>query len=585
MMKKSPSATVSGSRYKFVAWIGLFGHPVYWCFWQYYYPQYTDSAFLRFGSAFIFLLLLLKNYWPRKLLPLINSIWHVGLMFALPVIFTFTLLANNYSSLWLATHVGMLLLLQAAVQYATTFFLLLVPGTLIGIAWYQVTINGSALAHFPIEYIPPFLFVTAIGLVFSHLSTKNIVEIEKRSLAEQERQKSAYLKSLAGSIAHEMRNPLAQIHGNLYLIEELQKQIPYLYGAKPIVAEHIKNAQRVIQSGLQVIDITMDAIADRPINTHNFQLLSAKALVEEAVADYAYEKVEHSKRISVEGEDFKMKAEPVMVKYVLYNLIQNALWYIKTLPDAEIVISLKPSQQGPNQIEVRDTGPGIGADAIPKLFDSFYTSGKEGGTGLGLSYCKRTMDALGGDICCESELGQYTAFTLSFPVVPATQQGAIVKPQNQEQQQHDQQQRQPPEITFIKRVPQPPISLVSKTILVAEDDILSRRIVKAMLEKQGINCLEAENGQVALDLLRSQPCDLIITDINMPIIDGLVLIKTVREQQTTACASNQPIPIIAITADSEDRLHTALQIGACDYLNKPITRDKLVPKLQQWLVA
>ena len=120
--------------------------------------------------------------------------------------------------------------------------------------------------------------------------------------------------------------------------------------------------------------------------------------------------------ITVRGEDFTIMADPVMLKYVLYNLIKNALYYVKILPDATIVISLTAQQ-----IEVRDTGPGIAADVIPKLFDSFYTSHEQGGTGLGLSYCKRTMTSLGGDIHCHSALGHYTAFVLSFPVLSKQQ--------------------------------------------------------------------------------------------------------------------------------------------------------------------
>ena len=552
--------------------LGLVGFPLFFLVWSYWFPQPYENLGLRLFCSLLFAPWVFYRVFFFRYKSFFSVYFFLSSLISMPFFFSFMLLKNEFSIVWAMSYITGLCLLIIIVYDWILVSIMVVSGLTLayGLEW----INGNTvyLQNFQPEYIPIYLFALITCTLASY-----------RRKADQQL-KIKLTRSLAGSIAHEMRNPLAQIHGNLYLIEELQKQIPYLYGAKPIVAEHIKNAQRVIQSGLQVIDITMDAIVDRPVNTHNFQLLSAKALVEEAVADYAYEKVEYSKQISVEGEDFKLKAEPVMVKYVLYNLIQNALWYIKTLPDAKIFISLKPSQHGPNQIEVRDTGPGIDADAIPKLFGSFYTSGKEGGTGLGLSYCKRTMDALGGGIRCESELGQYTAFTLSFPVVPAPQQGTIVRqhhaPQNREQQQT-------PEIVFIKRTPQPPrpISLVSKTILVAEDDILSRRIVKAMLEKQSINCLEAENGQVALDLLHSQPCDLIITDINMPIMDGLVLIKTVREQQTTACASNQPIPIIAITANSEDRLHTALQIGACDYLKKPVTRDKLMPKLKQWLVA
>ena len=104
----------------------------------------------------------------------------------------------------------------------------------------------------------------------------------------------------------------------------------------------------------------------------------------------------------------------MLVKYILYNLIGNALYYVQHIPNAAIVISTFAATR---QIQVRDTGPGIPSENISKLFDSFFTSGKEGGTGLGLAYCKRTMKALDGDIYCESVLGEYTAFRLSFPDV------------------------------------------------------------------------------------------------------------------------------------------------------------------------
>jgi signal transduction histidine kinase len=98
-----------------------------------------------------------------------------------------------------------------------------------------------------------------------------------------------------------------------------------------------------------------------------------------------------------------------MIKYILYNLIQNALWHIKNKPDAEIIISVRISKNDGHYIEVKDTGPGIEPEVIPHLFDNFYTTNKQGGTGLGLAYCNRTMMALGGNIDCHSKLGKYTA--------------------------------------------------------------------------------------------------------------------------------------------------------------------------------
>jgi two-component system CAI-1 autoinducer sensor kinase/phosphatase CqsS len=394
------------ARYQSVAWVGVIGHPLYYLYWNIFYPQYEDSLLLRFGSAFIFFLLLLHNHWPNFLKVYKNYLWHFAIVLALPSLFTYTLLANNFSSLWLATHVGMLLILLAAVQYARTFYLLLVLGSLIGIFWYKVSINGDALSHFPVEYIPILLFLNIIGLFFSYLSKQNIIQVEKRTLLELEQQKAIYLKSLAGSIAHEMRNPLAQIHGAIHLLKNHNKSNNDEFHT------YYEDVIDVINNSHQIIDITMDAINEKPIDKQNFQLVSALDICKKAVSKYAFKDAELRNKVSVEGGDFQVLVDPVLVQYILYNLIGNALHYVKTIPDAEIVISTLAATR---QIQVRDTGPGIAPDKLSKLFDSFYTSGKEGGTGLGLAYCKRTMQALDGDICCESKLGEHTAFRLSFP--------------------------------------------------------------------------------------------------------------------------------------------------------------------------
>lgn len=401
---------------------------------------------------------------------------------------------------------------------------------------------------------------TRVLLYYLDLALLHIIQVHQfvEQKIASEKEKTASMRSLAASIAHEMRNPLAQIHGNLWLIEE---QIPHLNTEKSIVTEHICDAQKVIQNGLQVIDMIMDAIREKPVSPYSFELLSAQVLVEETVNDYAYEDTEQSQKVSVRGGDFKLLAESVMVKYVLYNLIKNALYYVKTLYDAEIIISIIPDVSGMNYIEVRDTGPGIVPEAIPKLFDSFYTSGKQGGTGLGLFYCKRTMMSLGGDIHCCSELGRYTAFTLLFPSVC------------------DELIRE--EKATLESSPVEPSSLSSKTVLVVEDQKLIRIYVKKILEKMGLQCLEAENGEDALVLLASQECDLMLTDMQMPVMDGLELIKAIRQRERVT--GHRKMPIIVLSAEEGGVVDTAMQFGASDYLIKSASAEELTTKLLRLL--
>ena len=400
--------------------------------------------------------------------------------------------------------------------------------------------------------------VAKILVYYLDLALLHIIQIHQ--LVEQkvsaEREKTESMRSLAASIAHEMRNPLSQIHGNLWFIEE---QVSHIDMQNSIVTEHIGEAQKVINSGLQIIDMIMDAIREKAVNPYNLEMLSARELVEETINSYAYEETEQSKMVSVKGDDFELLAESVMVKYVLYNLIKNALYYVSAQPEAEITISIIPSVNGMNHIEVRDTGPGIAAQAIPRLFDSFYTSGKQGGTGLGLFFCKRTMNSLGGNIDCHSELGHYTAFTLHFPTISdefIRDERAIYQSSSVE-----------------------PLSLSGKTILIVEDQKLSRIYVKALLENMGLNCLEAENGKEALDILSSQGCDLILTDMQMPVMNGLELIKAVRQRERVA--GNKKIPIIVLSAEKGGMVDAAMQFGVSDYLIKPACADKLTSKLQR----
>jgi len=379
--------------------------------------------------------------------------------------------------------------------------------------------------------------------------------------------RSNLLRGLAASIAHEMRNPLAQLHGSLQL---MQRQLSQIDGAKPVVSYHVNHAQKVIDQALQQIDITLDSIKNKPIDPGKFQQLSARVVVAEAVAEYAYEEVEQAQSISVTGEDFKLMAEPVMFKYVIFNLLQNALWFSKTLPNGRIDITLKTTVDK-NFIEVRDNGSGIAATAIPQLFDNFYTAGKQGGTGLGLPYCKRAMLAFGGDITCESELDQYTVFTLSFPVISS---------QQPEQNKYFMNELK----TFApcSRVSVQPELLSEKTVLIADDDQLNRALVKEVLRGWDIDCLEAGNGQEALATLSDNHCDLLITDMQMPMMGGLELIQAIRSRERKAGGAS--IPIITLTAERDSAIKVAILLGANDHLSKPITAEKALLKLEQWLL-
>ncbi|MGE0332258.1 MAG: response regulator [Ramlibacter sp.] len=242
---------------------------------------------------------------------------------------------------------------------------------------------------------------------------------------------------------------------------------------------------------------------------------------------------------------------------MLFNLLKNALYYLPLYPAMTVTLIVRASPSP--RIVVRDTGPGIPADLLPKLFREFQTSGKAEGTGLGLAFCRRVMQALGGDIQCRSVHGQYTEFTLSFP--SAEPAPAVPPPEPAPAQ----------------------ASLAGRTVLVVDDQALNRGIARGMARKMGLRVVEAEHGQQALDLLAGGTVpDVILMDISMPGLDGITATRRLRGMPGAAAR----VPVLALTAnDSTAAQEAARAAGMQGVLCKPIDAAALQQALAGVLLA
>ena len=300
--------------------VGLVGFPLYFLIWNYWFPQAYENICFRLFCSTLYTPWLFYDRFFYKYKSFFSVYFLVSIFICVPFFFSFMLLKNEFSVVWATSYMAALSLLIIVVYDWLLVSSMIILGFFLAYILIVITDGSISFTYFQLEYIPSYLFVLVACALASH---RHKIDRQLRIKLKQ---------SLAGSIAHEMRNPLAQIHGSLQLV---QLQTPDLNSNG-----YIKDAYRVIENGLQVIDITMDAIKDKPIDRERFTLLSARDVVLESVADFAYVEAEHANRISVNCGDFKMIANPVMVKYVLYNLIKNALWYVKALPDAAIVISV-----------------------------------------------------------------------------------------------------------------------------------------------------------------------------------------------------------------------------------------------------
>ena len=156
-----------------------------------------------------------------------------------------------------------------------------------------------------------------------------------------------------------------------------------------------------------VVDTILANIKEREIDKSGFVELSMKKVVKKALAEFAFESEEQRGLVDVNlNNNFTFKGDESLMVFVLFNLLKNALYY-----KAKIDIWLNATAHG-NYLHFQDYGVGISKDKLPSIFDSFFTANKKGGTGLGLAFCKRVMQAFGGDVICE---GEYTSFALLFP--------------------------------------------------------------------------------------------------------------------------------------------------------------------------
>jgi len=512
-------------------------------------PALWDDMPFRLVAVLLFLLLGLRDHWPERLKPYYIRYSYPVLLYCLPLFTVLVALERGGGVASISNAFIVLCFLVLLTDWRNTLVMLAL-GTGLAALCYVATAAQPRLPMDLVAQLPAFALVLIGGSLFKSNTDK--IDAERKLRATQ---------ALAGSIAHEMRYPLAQLKHSL---ENMQGVLPPPGAARDAAKlepqqvqalyQHLARGEQAVQRGLQVISMTLDEVSARPLDASTFRYLSAAEVVQQAVEEYGYDTDDARDRVAVQvDQDFTLRGDETAYLFVLFNLIKNALYYAAAYPKTRVTIKV-----GGQQVKVHDNGPGMAPDMLAGLFEPFRSTGKSGGTGLGLSYCQRVMRAFGGEIRCASVAGQFTEFTMSFPPISA-----------QELEEHR-----------LASVAQARTVLAGKRLLIVEDDPVQRVSTRQKLGPLALTTGldEAADGQTALDLLASQKYDIVLLDLHMPGLDGYTVTEKIRD----APGPNRDVRIVAYTSEPAHLARSkALRTGMDGFVSKPCSQLPLLAALQQ----
>ena len=344
---------------------------------------------------------------------------------------------------------------------------------------------------------------------------------------------------LLAGVAHELNNPLSVVIGQARLLEMKTKD-----------AGDAERSQKIAAAADRCGRIVKNFLALARQHEPERQPADLNQVVRDALELVGYQLRVASVEVAVDlaAPTPALWADPHQLHQVVLNLVTNAHHAMRETPAPRQLRLATRFDATHASIEVSDTGPGIPADVLPRIFEPFFTTKPAGqGTGLGLSLCQGMVEAHGGTIRVESEVGRGTTFVVSLPIQAL------------------------PVLTMETTPREQPTEVRRGRILVVDDEPVVLEVLAGMLGLQGHEVETVGNGSAALEKIATTSYDLIFSDVRMPGLDGPGLYREISERHPALLSR-----LVYITGDTlSPDVEAFLSRTAVTCLTKPFAFDDL----------
>jgi two-component system CAI-1 autoinducer sensor kinase/phosphatase CqsS len=399
-----------------LAWLAIIGFPLYYWIWASLFPQPYENLPLRLIGMGLAIPLLFAKCLSQK--RWFQAYFYMAFTYAFPFFFTFMFFMNQGSSVWsqsLLIAIFVLIHLDLKIVLLSTT----VGVSMAYVAYVVVTGQYSFSSEVMVINLPIIAFA---------ILTVSILKVGRRILADE---KLHGMASALGVISHELRTPLLSVDASAHGVKRYLPALISFYeknrqlatndvipaGRAEMIQAALDRIQAEVQYMNSAIDLLLANAGDTKTKAQITEVFQIHDLIVNAIGRYPFENEHQRSLVNVDTHsNYKVAGNEDLCVMVLFNLLKNALRAIARARKGEIKV-VTESDVKENRLIIRDTGCGIPASELPKIFHRFHSYPTNAGTGIGLAFVSETLAAWGAKITCHSQEDFYTEFVIRFPVV------------------------------------------------------------------------------------------------------------------------------------------------------------------------